>query len=166
MIYGTISEFIGVKGNKQLERDFKELKQEPLLNTDKNATISVNGKDNNISLDLSFSAVLAMIPEDKQEDAILAAKEAGAGGVTILNASGTGLNDFHNFYRALTTQSDVCLIFITPDSMAPDILNAINEKLHMSSIGKGLVFSMPISQMRGISISGEYLSTIGQKIAV
>jgi nitrogen regulatory protein PII len=156
MIYGTLTEFIGVRGDKQLESDLTGIKINKLLDNEK-STVNINGKVENVSLNLSFSAIVAIVPEDKKDDAILAAKEIGAGGVTILPASGTGLGGIDNFYRNTSNHSDVFLLFIVPDVLSSKVVNSINTKLHLSTIGGGLVFAMPISHMRGISVAEEYL---------
>jgi len=156
MMYGIITEYLGTKGDKQLEAEIQGVSVDDLL-TSSTATVNVNGKEEHMHLNLAFAAVIAMVPEDKKEDAILAAQEVGAGGVTILSAEGAGLHNMANIYRALTTTSDACLLFIVPESLSAKVVNSINSKMHLSTIGAGLVFSMPISHMRGVSIAEEYI---------
>ena len=156
MAYGILTEFLGVKGDIQLDEQLKEEFHLPTSLT--SARVNVEGAKTSMDLNLSFAAVIALVPEDKQSDAINAAKESGAGGVTILDAAGFGLNHMRNVYRAISSKPDNCLLFVVPESIADNIVNAIDTKLHLSTIGAGLVFSTNISTIRGVSLAEEYVT--------
>jgi nitrogen regulatory protein PII len=161
MAYGIIVEKLHVRGDKEIEKE--EVKEHStkihgsLEGVDDMtlSTINLDGTDLRHSMKLAFSAVVIIVPVDKEDDALHAAKEAGASGVTILNASGMGLAELDNFYRAKPEASDKLLLFIVPTLIVDKIIKAIVAKLHITTSGDGIAFSVPISHMKGISMRQE-----------
>jgi nitrogen regulatory protein PII len=109
-------------------------------------------------IDLKFSAVVAIVPKNKKEDAVYAAREGGATGVTHFSASGMGLGEMDNFYRIEHEINDEVLLFILPEQLVEPVLKNITHKLHLTTTGDGFVFAMPISHIKGISLKQQHLS--------
>jgi nitrogen regulatory protein PII len=99
--------------------------------------------------------VIIIVPRGSEDDALHAAKEAGASGVTIINASGMGLAELDNFYRHKPEESDKLLLFIVPSMIVDKIIREIVKRLHITSDGDGIAFTVPISHMKGISLRQE-----------
>jgi hypothetical protein len=103
MAYGVVTERMGIKG----EHEKEEMHIEELRHALEDAqdmglsTVYVDGADKRHSSSMTFSAIHVIVPHDKEEDALLAAKSAGARGVTIMNAHGMGLDEMDNFYNRL-----------------------------------------------------------------
>lgn len=121
------------------------------------STINLDATHMRHSMNLAFSAVVIIVPNGKEDDALHAAKEAGASGVTILNASGMGLAELDNFYRHKPEESDKLLLFIVPSMIVDKIIKEIVRKLHITTTGDGIAFCVPISHMKGISMRQEDL---------
>jgi len=121
------------------------------------STIKLEGTDLRHSMKLKFSAIVVILPKDKKDDALKAAKDAGASGVTILNASGMGLAELDNFYRHSPEENDVLLLFIVPTMIVKKIIKHMIRKLHITSSEDGIAFSVPINHMKGISLRQEDL---------
>lgn len=161
MAYGIIVEKLHVKGDKEIAKE--ETKEHisklhgSLEGVDDMtlSTINLDATDLRHSMRLDFSAVVIIVPMDKEDDALHAAKEAGASGVTILNASGMGLAELDNFYRVKPEASDKLLLFIVPTLIVDKIIRAIIAKLHITTSGDGIAFCVPISHMKGISLRQE-----------
>jgi nitrogen regulatory protein PII len=119
------------------------------------STVNVDATHLRHSLNLNFSAVVVIVPMDKKDDALHAAREAGASGVTILNASGMGLAELDNIFRHNHEETDVLLLFLVPTLIVEGILKSIIRKLHITTSGDGVAFTVPISHMKGISMRQE-----------
>ncbi|TXL02280.1 permease, partial [Methylococcaceae bacterium CS1] len=162
MAYGIITDRMHVKGDHELakeeEKAFSDLTDSETLHM-----INIDGSEEHTYLDISFSAVYTIVPSEKVDDAILAAKSAGAGGVTVMEASGTGLRGFDNFYRQTGARSDNVLVFVLPENLVHRVVHELNIKLHLSTDGSGLVYSLPIEYMKGISISQNNIDEILEK---
>lgn len=155
MLYGVIAKGLGIKTDTQIEQPILVSEDSPLLRTTLGHSVIIDGKsvpDLAQRLNLSFSALVVIVPKDKKELAVEAAKGAGASGVTILDAEGMGLSKFDNVFRVNHEISDTLLLFILPDGMLDQVLQAIILRLHFNSEEDGIAFTFPIHQLNGISL--------------
>jgi len=155
MLYGVITEKIGIKGEHEKEQiHMNELRH--ALEDAHNmglSTINIQGTDKRHSYDMPFSAVHVIVPKEKEEQALLAAREAGARGVTIMPAHGMGLAKMDNFYNRLhegTTDSN--LMFITQTKNVEAIIKSIITELDITGEGAGIAYSYPITNLKGLTL--------------
>jgi len=161
MLYGILVEKFHIKGDTDIEKEAKKDKLSKIHGSLEGvddmtlSTINIDGLELRHSMKLNFSAVVVIVPRGKEEEVLHAAKDGGASGVTILNASGMGLSELENFYRHSHEESDKVLLFIVPTLMVDNIIKKVIAKLHLTTTGDGIVFSVPISHMKGISMRQE-----------
>ena len=155
MLYGVITEKIGVKSNSQIENE--ALLNDGLIDVNNMdlSTVNIDGSPVRHSLNLQFSAVVIIVPEEKRLDAIEAAHKAGASGVTVLKADGIGLGEMQNFYRTSFEADDALLLFLLPQYLVNEVIKSVIHTLHITSNGKAVAFAFPLSHMKGISLSKE-----------
>lgn len=156
MLYGVITEKLGIKSDTQIEKPILTPTDvdNPFTHIDEYA-ITIDGKTHTnlaTELNLSFSALVVIVPKDKKDLAVEAAKSAGASGVTMLDASGMGLSEFDNLFRVNHEISDSVLIFILSDHMVDKVLQSIIHRLHINADAEGLAFTFPIRRLNGISL--------------
>jgi nitrogen regulatory protein PII len=146
---------MGVKGEQEKEQiHIDELRHalEDVHNMEL-ATINVEGTGQTHSYTMPFSAVHVIVPKEKTEKALLAAKKAGARGVTIMEAHGMGLTQLDNFYNRLhEEQTDTNLMFITQTKNVDKIIKEIISQLDIAGEGHGLTFSYPVSHIKGLRL--------------
>lgn len=160
MLYGVIAQKIGIKGEHELkELHIDELKSALEDANDMNlSTVNVHGMNKIHSYQMPFSAVHVIVPHAKKEDALLAAKEAGAHGVTIMEAHGMGLEEIANFYNRLDKgYTDLNLMFIVPTKKVNSIIHSVMHKLDIVGEGEGIAYSYPIHNLKGLTISSHDL---------
>jgi len=161
MAYGILVEKFHVKGDTELAAEEEEYAKlhGGLEGVDDMSlsTVNLDATDLRHSMKLQFSAVVIIVPRGAEDDALHAAKEAGASGVTIVNASGMGLAELDNFYRHKPEETDKLLLFIVPSMLVDNIIREIIKRLHITTTGDGIAFTVPISHMKGISIRQEDL---------
>ena len=161
MAYGILVERLHVKGDSEIAKEEEKYAKihGSLEGVDDMtlSTINLDATDLRHSMKLNFSAVVIIVPRGSEDDALHAAKEAGASGVTILNASGMGLAELDNFYRHKPEETDKLLLFIVPSMIVDNIIKQIISKLHITTTGDGIAFCVPISHMKGISLRQEDL---------
>jgi len=160
MAYGVITERMGVKGQHELE----EIHMDELRHAIEDAenmglsTVRVDGVHKRHSSTMTFSAVHVIVPQDKEEEALLAAKEAGARGVTIMPAHGMGLEEMDNFYNRLHGEAtDSNLMFITRTRKVDNIIKIIMHKLDITGEGAGIAYSYPVSHLKGLRLKSSDL---------
>lgn len=155
MAYGVITERMGIKG--QHER--KVLRIDELRDTLEHAddmglsTVNVYGTDKRHSYEAQFSAVHVIVPKDKEEEALTAARAAGAQGVTIMTAHGMGLSKIDNLYNRLQEEEkDANLMFITPTKKVDGMIKQLMKELDLVGGGAGLTYAYPITHVKGLSV--------------
>ncbi len=155
MLYGLITEKIGVQGTHEKEQiHLDELRHaiEDVHNMDL-STINVQGTDKRHSYSMPFSAVHVIVPTRKEEKALIAARNAGARGVTITKAHGMGLERMENFYNRLHEgETDSNLMFITQSKNVDAIIKAIVTELDITGEGAGIAYSHPITHLKGLTL--------------
>jgi len=153
MLYGIITEKLGVKSDTEIEA--ANILRDALVDAENMdlATVNIDGSDRRHSLPIDFSAVVIIVPNEKKVDAIQAANKAGAPGVTVLRADGIGLGQMNNYYRSSFEANDVLLLFLLPQSLVNPVIKSIIHTLHLTTTGKGIAFAFPLSHMKGISLS-------------
>ena len=163
MLYGIIVDRLHVKTDTEIAQEDEALGNEKIHGSLDGAddmtlsTVNLDATDLRHSLNLDFSAVIVIVPKNKKDDALHAARDAGASGVTIMNASGMGLAELDNIYRHSPEENDVVLLFLVPSMIVSSIIKEVIKKLHITTSGDGIAFSVPITHMKGISLRQEDL---------
>ena len=154
MAYGVMTERIGIKGEHELE----EIHMDELRHALEDAndmglsTVYVDGEQRHSS-SMTFSAVHVIVPHEKEDEALLAAKAAGARGVTIMNAHGMGLDEMDNFYNRLHSEAtDANLMFVVRTRHVDKIIREVIDKLDITGEGDGIAYAYPISHVKGIRL--------------
>ena len=155
MTYGIITDRMGVKGEHELEEIHMDELQHALehANDMRLSTVNVHGTDKRHSYKIPFSAVHVIVPHEKEEEALLAAKTAGARGVTIMTAHGMGLEEIDNFYNRLHREAtDSNLMFIIPTKKVNEIIHKVMHDLDITGDGDGIAYSYPITHLKGLTL--------------
>ncbi len=155
MAYGVITERMGVIGEHEREAiHLSELRHALEHAEDMGlSTVNIYGTDRRHTYDVQFSAVHVIVPQEKEEEALLAAKDAGADGVTIMRAHGMGLDKMENFYNRLHSgETDSNLMFITPTKKVERIIKKIMDELDLIGEGAGITYSYPITNLKGATL--------------
>ncbi len=155
MLYGIITDRMGIKGIHEIE----EIHKNELQNALEHAydmglsTINIEETGERHSYKMPFSAIHVVVPKKNQDKALIAARDAGAGGVTIMDAHGMGLLEMDNFYKRLYSDpTDVNLMFIVPTKKVDAIILAVMRKLDIVGKGDGISYSYPISHLKGLTL--------------
>jgi len=100
---------------------------------------------------MKFTALIAVIDEENEEDAIEVAKKAGAGSVTILHGKNIGLEEKKVFF-GLTLEANVsALLFILPRKLSMKVMKALRNDFDIDNHeNAGFIFTMPLSHVSGL----------------
>ena len=74
---------------------------------------------------MKFTALIVIIEDHKEEEAISVAKEAGAGSVTILHGRNMGLKEKKIFFGLTLEENVSILLFVLPMRVSLKVLRAI-----------------------------------------
>jgi len=155
MLYGIITEKMGVKGEHEKEQIHMDELRHALEDAHNMglSTVNIQGTDKRHSYDMPFSAVHVIVPKEKEEQALVAARDAGARGVTITSAHGMGLEKMDNFFNRLHQEDhDLNLMFIIQTSKVDAIIKAVVDELDITGDGAGIAYSHPITHLKGLTL--------------
>jgi nitrogen regulatory protein PII len=113
---------------------------------------------------MDFKLIIAFINDEKTDDMIDAAKEAGATGATVIsNARGEGVskNNKTFFGLNLETQSDIVLLLVEKH-LSREILETINQVAGFdSNEGSGIAFQIDVEDAVGL---GSQLDILTERV--
>ena len=100
---------------------------------------------------MKFTALIAIIADKDEEEAIKVAKEAGAGSVTILNGKNIGLEEKKVFFGLTLEENVSALLFVLPRKLSMKVMKALREKFDIDNPENvGFAFTMPLSHVAGL----------------
>ena len=104
-------------------------------------------------IDVPGNGIVATVPLNSigYSDMIMeAAREAGAGGGTVLKAKGTGAEYTEKFFGFSIASEKEMHLLVTPAQGRNTIMKAIMEKAGLDSKAQAIVFSLPVSHAIGL----------------
>ena len=100
---------------------------------------------------MKFTALVAVIQDKDEEEAIKVAKEAGAGSVTIMHGKTIGLEEKKVFFGLTLEENVSVLLFIMPRRVSMRVMQAIRESFDLDNPdNSGLAFTIPLSHVAGL----------------
>jgi len=103
------------------------------------------GKGENM-LESSHELITVIVNTGYADDVMVAAREAGATGGTIINARGTGKEEDVTFFGVPLVPEKECLLILVQREKTQDIMNAICELPCLKQAGMGIAFCMDVEQ--------------------
>ena len=102
---------------------------------------------------MKFVALVAVVPEEREEEAIAVAKEAGAGAVNIIHGRSLGLKEKKIFF-GLTLEENVTLLhFILPRRLSLKVMKALAEAMEMANTDNpSLAYTIPLDHVVGLNV--------------
>jgi len=103
---------------------------------------------------MKFSILVAIVPEETEQDAIDSARELGAGGITVMPARGISNATKKTFFGLSYDGSQSVLLMVLEKGLSLQVLKAIQKLLMPDNVdSKGLVFTLPLEHLGGIDTS-------------
>ncbi len=100
---------------------------------------------------MKFTALVAVIQDANEEEAIKVAKEAGAGSVTIMHGKNVGLQEKKVFFGLTLEENVTALIFVLPRKLSMKVMKALRVKFDLDNHeNSGYAFTMPLSHVAGL----------------
>lgn len=125
---------------------------EPLYDSEKE---SFERKDEKIMLESKYSLIITVVNQGFCEEVMDTAREAGAGGGTLVHGRRIGDKETMNFLGTNVQEEKEMLFIVTETENKLNVMQRISEKYGILSEAKGIVLSMPIDHVIGPKISEE-----------
>ncbi len=118
--------------------------------TAQNSEFLSDGKGEDTMIENKYALVAAVVNRGFSGDVMEAAKQAGAGGGTILHGRGVESSEASAFWGLSLQEEREILLILARREDKVKIMSAISEKYGMQSEAKGLVMSLPIDAVMGL----------------
>ena len=79
-----------------------------------------------------------------------AAREAGAGGGTVIHARGTGLEQAEKFFGATIGAEKEMIFIVTKTANRNKIMQAIKTEAGINTDAQSILFSLPVNEVAGL----------------
>ena len=99
----------------------------------------------------NHEVIFAIVNAGYAGDVVDVAREHGARGGTILNARGVVKEDAARFFGITVHADKEILMMVVEKDIRDRVLNAIYKELGMAKKAKGIVFSLPVSDVAGLA---------------
>lgn len=121
----------------------------------KAATEKMDGSKIMKNQDRKYDLIIAAVRSGSADDAMEAARSAGAAGGTIIRARTLDNAKAQQFIGiSLTTEQEILLILSKRESKLA-IMEALSERVGLKSDAGGVIFSLPVDKTAGIGAAGE-----------
>ena len=109
-----------------------------------------NDNEDRMVKDTVYSAIFTVVDRGVGNDVVDAANAAGARGATIIHARGSGIHETGMlFAMEIEPEKDMVMI-LAKDDVRSGILASIRENLHIDEPGKGIIFTLGVSEAYGL----------------
>ena len=98
----------------------------------------------------NHEVIFAIVNSGYAEDAMNIAREQGARGGTILNARGVAREQEAAFFGITIHAEKEILMMVVEKEIRDNVLNALYKEMGMGRKAKGIVFSLPVSDVAGL----------------
>ncbi|WP_300271493.1 transcriptional regulator [Halomonas sp.] len=103
---------------------------------------------------MKFSLLVAIVPEEMEQECIDAATEAGAVGMTLMSGRGIGGERKKTFFGLTFEGSQSVMLMTLEKGLSLKVLKAIRQLLNLSGEdSKGLVMTLPVEHLGGIDMA-------------
>ncbi len=102
------------------------------------------------SMDFEYEMIIAVVNEGYSDIAMDAAREAGAGGGTVLHAKGTGGDRAKEFFNVRFADEKDMIYIVAHKSEKQSIMRSIISSCGPQTDARGVCFSLPISSVMGL----------------
>ena len=103
---------------------------------------------------MKFSALVAIVPEDLEQKCIDAARDCGAGGITVMSGRGISNTAKKTFFGLTYDGSQSVLLMVLEKGLSLDVLKAIQKVIMPDQKdSKGMIFTVPLEHLGGIDMA-------------
>ncbi len=102
------------------------------------------------AMEFKYELIIVIIKEGHSEEVMEFAREAGAGGGTVLHAKGTGTTEVQKFMGVSIAPNKDMIYILSPSDKKTAIMTAISENCGKGKPAEAFCFSVPVSAVAGI----------------
>ncbi|MCR4648588.1 MAG: P-II family nitrogen regulator [Lachnospiraceae bacterium] len=98
-----------------------------------------------------YQMIICIVNEGYSQVVMEAAKEAGAGGGTVIHGRGTANKEAEKMFGIVIQPDKEIVLIIVKNAIRDKILEAVNKETGLETAGGGIAFSLPVDRTIGLS---------------
>ncbi|MFO7266167.1 MAG: P-II family nitrogen regulator [Limnochordales bacterium] len=98
-----------------------------------------------------FDVIVVIVASGVAEEALEAARRAGAEGATILHGRGSGIHEQKKIFNIPIEPEKDILIMLVPRQKTEGILAAVDQAVDLNKPGHGIAFVLEVKSVIGLS---------------
>lgn len=99
----------------------------------------------------NFELIISIVDRGYSDLVVDAARNAGASGGTIIHGRGTSVQNDESILGISIQPEKEIIMTLTNSESKKQIMEAICENADLDEDGKGICFTMPVNQVRGLN---------------
>jgi len=99
----------------------------------------------------NHEVIFAIVNAGFAEEAMKVAREQGARGGTILGARGVVRQEAADFFGIALHEDKEILMMVVEKEIRDNVFNALYKEMGLSKKSQGIVFSLPVSDVAGLT---------------
>ena len=97
----------------------------------------------------NYELIVSIVNRGFSDEVVDGAKQSGAKGGTIIYGRGTSNYEKVNFFGISIEPEKEIILTLTKNEQKNEIMKGICEKARIDERGKGICFTLPVTQVRG-----------------
>lgn len=99
----------------------------------------------------AYEMIICVVNAGFSGSVMSAAKEAGAGGGTVIHARGTANKEAESFFKITIQPEKDLVLLLVPTEIKDKVLHAIYKDAGLKTAGQGIAFSVAVNEAVGLS---------------
>ena len=101
-------------------------------------------------MEFKHECIVCIVNSGYSETVMEAAREAGAGGGTVLGARGTATKDAEKFFGITVHPEKEIVMILVKCEIRDAVLHALYQKVGLQTKGQGIAFALPVDSVVGM----------------
>ena len=101
-------------------------------------------------MEFKHECIVCIVNSGYSETVMEAAREAGAGGGTVLGARGTATKDAEKFFGITVHPEKEIVMILVNREIRDVVLHALYQKVGLQTKGQGIAFALPVDSVVGM----------------
>jgi hypothetical protein len=123
---------------------------------EKNFAAAAETEVEKVGSEIKFDLIISVVNQGYSDEFMAVAREAGAGGGTVVNARGIAHQGPVKFFGiSVQDEKEIIAILSARERKAP-IMQAVSQAFGISSQAEGIIFSLPVDSVAGLDLQANY----------
>jgi hypothetical protein len=118
---------------------------------EKNFKIAIETEAEKMNPETKFDLIISVVNQGYSDEFMSLAREAGAGGGTVINARGIAHQGPVKFFGISVQDEKEIIAILAPRDRKTPIMQAVSQAFGISSQAEGIIFSLPVDSVAGLS---------------